>query len=364
LNGWWASVRMEDLQNRTDNARRSIADRYVLRGSLLDRNNAPIDITLGQSGSYTRSYDVPSLAPITGYTHPVYGQAGLEDTLDPYLRGLQGNPTTLIWWDHLLYGQPPPGLDVRTSLDLGIQARADQLLANHAGALVLINAQTGEVLAMASHPGYDPNQLDQLGATLAKDPGAPLLNRATQGQYEVGPLLKPFLGAYFGSAEPVTDPGLIRLFDGLGFYTSPAANVPVADPAAQGTLTNLRASPLQMALAAAALTGPGIRPAPWLILAVNTPSEGWVILPAPGKPVTVFRPAAAQQAARALAIEGQPFWEYIGLRTDPGAIAWYIAGTLPNWQGTPLAVVVALEKDSPAQAQLIGRGVLESAIKP
>ena len=110
---WWTIVRAPDLLNRTDNARRSIADRYVPRGKLLDRNNQRINITEGESGTYQRSYLYPDLGPVTGYTHPVYGQAGLEATLDNYLRGLQGNPSSLIWWDHLLYGTPPPGLDVR-----------------------------------------------------------------------------------------------------------------------------------------------------------------------------------------------------------------------------------------------------------
>jgi len=128
---WWAVVRAPDLLTRTDNARRSIADRYVPRGELLDRNNQPISITEGESGTYRRNYLYPDLAPITGYTQPVYGQAGLEATLDDYLRGLQGNPPSLIWWDHLLYGTPPPGLDVRLSLSLALQSKADQLLGGH-----------------------------------------------------------------------------------------------------------------------------------------------------------------------------------------------------------------------------------------
>jgi cell division protein FtsW (lipid II flippase) len=114
---WWAVVRGDDLLARTDNARRSIADRFVLRGKLVDSNNNPINTTTGESGTYIRNYIYPDLAPITGYTHPVFGQAGLEASLDDYLRGLQGNPTSLILSNQLIYGTPPPGLDVRLSLD-------------------------------------------------------------------------------------------------------------------------------------------------------------------------------------------------------------------------------------------------------
>ena len=68
--GWWALWRSEDLLSRTDNARRTIADRYVRRGSLLDRNEIPINLTEGESGTYTRIYSYPDLSSILGYTNP------------------------------------------------------------------------------------------------------------------------------------------------------------------------------------------------------------------------------------------------------------------------------------------------------
>ena len=93
--GWWTLVRGPDILNRTDNARRAISDRYVRRGSLLDRKDKPIDETEGETGDLTRVYLYPELAPVVGYTHPIFGQAGLEASLDSYLRGLQGNPASL-----------------------------------------------------------------------------------------------------------------------------------------------------------------------------------------------------------------------------------------------------------------------------
>ncbi|MBI2331695.1 MAG: FtsW/RodA/SpoVE family cell cycle protein, partial [Chloroflexi bacterium] len=195
---WWALVRGDDLLARTDNARRAIADRYVSRGEILDNNNQPINITTGESGSYIREYLYPELAPITGYTHPVYGQAGLEASLDDYLRGLQGNPNSLILWNQLLYGTPPSGLDVRLSIDLDLQSRADSLLSIHRGAIILMNAETGEILVMASHPAYDPNKLSEEGDTLSQDEDSPLLNRATQGIYPLGDALLPLIKAQFG----------------------------------------------------------------------------------------------------------------------------------------------------------------------
>jgi cell division protein FtsI/penicillin-binding protein 2 len=193
LQVWWGYVRSGDLLARTDNPRRSIADQYVRRGSLLDRRNEPIVNTQGQPGSYERMTQYPALSAVTGYTHPFYGQAGLESTLDSYLRGMQGNPTSLIWSHHLLYGQPPPGLDVRLSSDLNVQRKADEVFQQEKGALVLLNAQTGEILAMVSNPSYNANTLDADWQTLMSNPDSPLINRATQGQYPLGTAFGPFL---------------------------------------------------------------------------------------------------------------------------------------------------------------------------
>lgn len=359
LNGWWGEIRRDNLLNRTDNARRSISDRYVRRGAILDRNNNPIDITTGESGSYLRVYNAPDLASITGYTHPVYGQTGLEESLDPYLRGLQGNPDILIWWDHLLYGQPPPGLDVRTSLDLSAQTKADKLLGSHTGAVLLMNAESGEILVMASHPSYDPNQLDTIGPTLGTDSHSPLLNRATQGQYPAESVLSLFLAANPAGDAPET------LYKKLGFYDIPTASIPTAKAAPQGTVKNLRVSPLQMALAAASLMNKGIRPTPRLTLAVNTPAQGWIILPASDTPTTALDATTSKQILSTLTIPGKPFWEYDSIHQDQRSpLSWYLAGTLPDWQGAPLTVVVLLEENNPQQASLIGRSVLEKAIQP
>lgn len=193
LSGWWAVYRAGDLLNRTDNARRSIADRYVPRGEILDRGNQVINQNSGQAGEYTRQTLYPALSPVIGYTSAVYGQAGLEKTLDPYLRGLSGLPQSTVIWNQVLYAAPPPGLSVRLTLDLHFQRLLDLALGSEKGAGVLLNADTGEILAMASHPGFDPNQLDQNWDTLLADPNAPLLNRAVQGLYPPGAALSPLL---------------------------------------------------------------------------------------------------------------------------------------------------------------------------
>lgn len=362
--GWWALVRGSDLLTRTDNPRRAIADRYVPRGSLVDRNNQPINITQGERGNFARVYIYPDLGPISGYTHPVFGQAGLEASLDEYLRGMQGNPSSLIWWDHLLYGTPPPGLDVRLSIDLHLQTKADQLLGEHSGALILMNAQTGEVLAMASHPTFDPNKLDEDGTALAQNEKAPLVNRAAQGLYPIGTTALPLVRAQFGETVP-TSSKLLDYYRLLGFSNSPALNLPVASGKLNGNLNDIRISPLQMTLAAAALSNHGIIPTPRIAMAINTPRQGWVVLSALSQPVEAIQAGAADEAALSFVAAGKPYWENIGqARLDQSVITWVLAGTLPDWQGTPLALVITLEENNSYFANQIANEMLKAAITP
>ncbi len=361
--GWWAIIRGPDLLNRTDNPRRAIADRYVPRGELLDRNNQPINITEGESGIFTRVYLYPNLGPITGYTHPIYGQAGLEATLDDYLRGLQGNPASLMWWEHLIYGTPPPGLDVRLSLSLPLQSKADQLLGGHTGAIILMNAETGEILAMASHPTYDPNKLDDEGEALSQNESAPLVNRAAQGLYPIGTTMLPLIRAQYGDITP-SEAELKAYYERLGFYQAPIINMPVASSAENNSTQDLQVSPLQMSIAAASLSNQGIAPAPRIATAVNTPEQGWVVLSAENQPREVIQASAANEAALSFIVEGKPYWQNVGQASadEDTIITWLLAGSLPDWGGTPLTLVVILEENNTYLAEYIGDSLLEAAL--
>jgi cell division protein FtsW (lipid II flippase) len=361
--GWWTLIRGSDLLSRTDNARRAIADRYVPRGSLVDRNNTAFTITEGQSGSYERVYLYPDLAPILGYTHLIYGQSGLESTLDDYLRGLQGNPSSLIWWDHLLYGTPPPGLDVRLSIDMSLQTQADQLLGGHTGALILMNAKTGEIVAVASHPTFDPNKLDQQGEALSSNPSAPLLNRATQGLYPIGTSLIPMMRMQSSDAQ-LNEAELKSLYTSLMLYQAPQLNIPIAQSDVTISPTDLRISPLQAILAASALSNHGMIPTPRISMAVNTPEQGWVVLPAEGQPVQAVQATAADEAALSFIVTGKPYWSHTGqASTNETIITWLMAGTLPNWGGTPLVLVVTLEENNTFLAEHIREQLLDDVVK-
>jgi cell division protein FtsW (lipid II flippase) len=363
-NGWWAIVRGPDLLTRSDNPRRIIEDRYVPRGKLLDRTNHTINGTEGTTGTYSRVYEYPDLAPVTGYNHPIYGQSGLEASLDEYLRGLRGNPATTIWWNHLLYGMSPHGLDVRLSLDLYLQARADKIMKDHRGAVVLLNTQTGEIFVMSSHPTYDPANLNEIGTQLNKDPEKPQINRATQGLYPIGTLIEPFQQALFGNKTP-SQAELQKIYETFGFYRAPLLRMPVAEPISETEVKELHVSPLQVALASAAFSNHGTIPAPRIATAINTPNDGWVVLPALGTPSEAIPASAADETARALIVDGESYWAHVGqAKSDESPVTWFIAGTPPNWQAAPMVVVVLLEEDNVRLAQQIGMELLVDAMNP
>ena len=122
-----------------------------------------------------------------------------------------------------------------------------------------------------------------------------------------------------------------------------------------------------MALAGATLSAGGIRPAPVLVTAVNTPQEGWVILSAIDEPTKVLTPETADLTARSMAAGGSPFWESTAIsppNTDNQKATgiWYLAGTLPEVKGTPLTLALLLEEENPKLAITIGQSVLQAAL--
>lgn len=363
-NGWWAVVRGPDLLTRTDNPRRIIEDRYVPRGMLLDRNDTPITLTTGQAGSYSRVYQYPDLASVTGYNHPIYGQSGLEASMDEYLRGVRGNPSGQIWWSHILYGMSPHGLDVRLSLDLRLQQRADEMMVGHSGAALLVNAQSGEILVMSSFPTFNPNHLNEIGGQLNRDPAKPLINRPVQGVYPTGTMLEPFAQALFGSRD-LEEIEIQQIHEAFGFDTPPQLNFQTAGPVTTSAMDDLHVSPLQAALAAAALSNHGQVPAPRIATSVNTPQQGWVILPALGTPFEAVSPSGADGASAAFITPGRNYWSHTGRATgEESPVTWFLAGTPPNWPAAPLVVVVTLEQDNERLAQWIGQELLTNAMNP
>ena len=218
--GYWAVARAEPLRVREDNPRRIEYEQRVVRGRILDRNGTILaDVKIAEDGSVTRRYPVPEAAPVVGYASLRYGTGGIETALDDQLRGEAGRGLWQTVWQELLH-RPPLGRDVQLTVDAALQVQAQEALADLAGAVVLLEAASGEILVLASSPSFDPGRLDEVWDDLSQDASAPLVNRATQGLYQPGAVLQTIV-----VAEGLIE-GAIQL---SAPATSPTATVTIAD---------------------------------------------------------------------------------------------------------------------------------------
>src|SRR4029077_5319455 len=134
------------------------------------------------------------------------GREGLEQTFNGMLAGKHGEYKLTFDKDgrqtsEKLITPPVPGYNVITTLDVRLQELAEKALAAKAkrGALVIVDPNSGDILAMASWPTYDPNAFvppfpaDQF-KSLQADPDIPLLPRAYRSSYPPGSTFKVAVG--------------------------------------------------------------------------------------------------------------------------------------------------------------------------
>ena len=177
-------LRSEELFARPDNTR-TLED-LSLRGSLLDRTGQP----LAQSREGRRVYPLgPITGPLLGYMTGRLGSAGLEASLEARTAGYAVPRTPLQAWSLLARGERR-GDDVVLTLDRELQKVAWELLEGSRGAVLVLDIPTGEILAVASRPSFDPATLEADWERLRVDPAAPLIERGTQGLYPPGSTFK------------------------------------------------------------------------------------------------------------------------------------------------------------------------------
>ncbi|MDR0992764.1 MAG: hypothetical protein LBL87_07740 [Ruminococcus sp.] len=149
----------------------------------------------------------------TGYAlNDFIGKNGIELALEDELRGIKGVRTLEMWgsevYSDTVTTQPIPGHTVKLTIDIKYQRKVQKILANHitwlqnqthinkkgenasGGAIVVLNAKSGAVLAAATYPTYDLSKYKLNYAELINDPALPLYNRATNGLYRPGSTFK------------------------------------------------------------------------------------------------------------------------------------------------------------------------------
>ncbi|MCQ2378220.1 MAG: hypothetical protein MJ016_03285 [Victivallaceae bacterium] len=167
------------------------------------------------------------------YVPDVVGRNGIEKIADlripgsDGIRGLRGSPGySLVQVDHLGFVRrhliekidPVDGNHVVLTIDSRAQKIAENVLQDERGAIVVLDAENGDILAAASSPGYDlarfvPKLPSAYYRKLREDPGKPLLHRAFQGSYTPGSILKPLVAIGFLDAGMDLD----RMIDCDGF---------------------------------------------------------------------------------------------------------------------------------------------------
>jgi cell division protein FtsI/penicillin-binding protein 2 len=127
---------------------------------------------------------------VTGYYSLRYGTSGLEDAYDAHLRGTVGPHDGLPGWLAELMHRPAFGEAITATIYLPAQLAAHEAMvqAGGTGAVVVVDADAGELRVMVSEPTFDANQLESHWDELVADPAAPLINRATQGIFPLGEL--------------------------------------------------------------------------------------------------------------------------------------------------------------------------------
>ena len=166
--------------------------------------------TLGYLGEITEA-ELENMDPGSVKPGDQIGKAGLEKVYDAVLRGTDGFRRVVVnkfgrEIEPLDTLEAVPGHDLHTTIDLDLQKAAEEAIGDRAGAAVALDPRTGEVLVLASKPGFDPN----LFATrisvsdwqdLINDERKPLQNRAIQNHYQPGSVFKVFMAAAGLEAE-------------------------------------------------------------------------------------------------------------------------------------------------------------------
>ena len=182
-----------------------------------------------------RKYEYNAAAQVLGYVreadqkfieaNPYYkpgdyvGVAGIEKSYEEQLRGQKGTKIYIVDVKNRVQGKYKDGiydtvavvgLNIQSTLDIELQEYGEKLMQNKVGSIVAIEPSTGEILALVSSPGYDPNLL--VGSDMAinypkllADPYKPMYNRALMACYPPGSTFKT-INALIGLAEGIITP--------------------------------------------------------------------------------------------------------------------------------------------------------------
>ncbi len=176
----------------SSNKRQDSFAKFVTRGDIVT-NDGVVLATTKKAASEDDEYRYYPYGPLFAHTvgYNSYGRFGIELSENFDLMRSHVNIMDKVGND--LSDEKNPGDTVVTSLDYDLQQAASNAMGSARGAVVVLEASTGRILTMYSSPSFDPNDIDNVWASVHSEEGSNstvLLNRATQGLYAPGSTFK------------------------------------------------------------------------------------------------------------------------------------------------------------------------------
>jgi penicillin-binding protein 2 len=189
--------------------------------------NGILSHVIGYTGEISEpELDIPEYAKYN--QGQIIGKTGIEKQYNDILMGIDGERQTVVdnrgkEREVLGIKEAKPGHNLQVTIDLDLQVVAELALEGKRGAVVALNPQNGEILAMASRPSFDPNKFavrikSKDWRELTSDPGNPLLNRAIQAQWAPGSTFKPIVALAGLESGSITEDTAFNCPGGASFF--------------------------------------------------------------------------------------------------------------------------------------------------
>lgn len=188
-------VKADKLKNDENNKRNWVDDNKLKRGNILDRDGNILAQTIdGENKEKIRNFPYgKTYAHLVGYNSKKYGKTGLEKRFNSVLIN-KHDKTPIAELKKIVIDQKE-GNTIKLTTNTQLQEFALSLLNGKKGSVILMNPKTGEVLAMADSPTFDPNNIEKEWNNIINDEkNATLLQRSTSGLFAPGSVYKLVTG--------------------------------------------------------------------------------------------------------------------------------------------------------------------------
>ena len=209
------------------------ADLPLLELLMVHRRKYPEGGFLAHAIGYVGEVSEKQIEASGGKLRPgdIAGKSGLEKTYNDVLMGTDGMRRVIVnslgkEVGRLEQKEAIPGKPIHLSIDYDLQSVAEEALGPQEGAVVAMDPRTGEVLAMVSHPAYDPKDFavrvsKEEWQALNEDPTHPLINRAIQAQLAPGSVFKVVMATAMLESKAVPADFSVTCTGAEDFYGRP-----------------------------------------------------------------------------------------------------------------------------------------------